>query len=169
MSLKFSVCSNCSYKNDKFIKKYIRYSTCVSHIIHTLNMPLILSFAFELSEIDNHTLDLNQYDNLIKYRSQIKSYIKYEFVFNNIPYQLYRIIFMKDYNHHTVYRNSCLNDEFNLVFHESYYCDDLIDNGKIELIPNLVFTEKLDKLIKYNPFIIIYIQNKLNLIILNVI
>jgi len=157
-STKFSVCYNCSYESDKKIKKDVRYSTCVTHIIHSLNMPFILTFAFELSKIDNDTGDLNQYDNLIKYRTQIKDFIKNEFVFNNITYKLYGIIFMKEYNHYTAYCNDCLTDDLNLVINESYYYDDLIDNGKIELITNLGFKQKLETIIKYNPFIIIYIK-----------
>jgi len=50
-NIKFSTCVNCSYDINKNIKKDIKYKTCVTHIIHSINMPSILSFIFELKEL----------------------------------------------------------------------------------------------------------------------
>jgi len=66
---------------------------------------------------------------------------------------------MKNNNHYNAFCNICLNDELNLNLNDSYYYDDLLDNGKIVLIKGINFDIKLNQIIDYNPFIIKYIKN----------
>jgi hypothetical protein len=66
---------------------------------------------------------------------------------------------MPNHNHYTAFCNICLNDELNLAINESYYYDDLLENGKIELIKGLNFDTKINQIIEFNPFIIIYIKD----------
>ena len=112
-------------------------------------MPYILSFVFELAKVSNDLNYLNQFDNLIKYRDSIKIFIKSEFLFNDNLYILYAIICVKINNHYTAYCNICLTNELHLNYNFSYYYDDLVDNGIIQLIDGLNFNEKLEKIIKY--------------------
>ena len=67
---------------------------------------------------------------------------------------------MKSNNHYSVYCNLCLTNELNLSVNSSYYYDDIIDNGKIILIKERDFDNKINILIKNNPFIKIYIKQK---------
>jgi hypothetical protein len=66
---------------------------------------------------------------------------------------------MPNHNHYTAFCNICLNDELNLAINESYYYDDLLENGKKELIKGLNFDTKINQIIEFNPFIIIYIKD----------
>ena len=109
-NINFSTCVNCSYDINKNIKKDIKYKACVTHTIHSVNIPTILSFIFELTEISSDINDLNQFDNLIKYRNIIKNFIKNEFIINDSHYKLYAIICMKNNNHYTAFCSICLND-----------------------------------------------------------
>ena len=60
LNIKFSICDKCSYDINKNIKNDNQFKTCASHTIHSVLIPFILLFAFELTEITSDKGDLNQ-------------------------------------------------------------------------------------------------------------
>ena len=121
LNIKFSICDKCSYDINKNIKNDNQFKTCVTHAIHSVIMPFVLLFAFELTEITTDIDDLNQFDNLIKYRNNIKNFIASYFIINDSHYKLYALICIPNHNHYTSFRNIRLNDELNTTLKESYY------------------------------------------------
>ena len=111
-----------------------------------------------MTSIDKDHNDIDQYNNLIKYRNNIKKFILEELNFNNVTYKFYGIIFMESSNHYTSYCNICLNGDLNLQINKSYYYNDLIENGKVHLIEADNFEKKFNRIIDYNPFIILFIK-----------
>ena len=81
------------------------------------------------------------------------------FEFNGIKYKFYGIIFMKSSNHYTSYCHINFMNELDLVKNNSYYYDDSIDDGKVSLIEGNNFKEKINSIINYNPFIILFIKD----------
>ena len=96
---------------------------------------------------------------MIKYRNNIKNFIASYFIINDSHYKLYALICIPNHNHYTSFWNICLNDELNIALNESYYYNDLLENGEIELIKGLNFETKLNQKIEFNPYIIIYIKD----------
>jgi hypothetical protein len=91
LNIKFSICDKCSYVIYKNIKNDNHFKTCVTHTIHGVLMPYILLFTFEFTEITTDKDDLNQFDNLIKYRNNIKNFITNEFIISDSHYKLYAL------------------------------------------------------------------------------
>ena len=65
---------------------------------------------------------------------------------------------MPSEDHYSSYCHLCLNNELNLETNKIYYYDGLINNGKIELVFG-DFSNKLNYIIKFNIFIVLYIKN----------
>ena len=66
---------------------------------------------------------------------------------------------MPNHNHYTVFRNIRLNGDLKIGLNESYYYHDLSENGETESTKGLNFDTKLNQIIGFNPFIIIYIKD----------
>jgi len=153
----YSACPNCSYEGkgkDKNLKKEEKYKYCLLQNYSNINLPKFLFFCFELSdEMEN---DDAQYHNLIKYRNNILNLIVEFFEFNGIKWSLLGIICMPKINHYSSFCCNCLNDSLNLIKGHSYYYDDMYNDGEVQLIDNSDFNKKIEKISKFNPFIIVY-------------
>ena len=66
---------------------------------------------------------------------------------------------MESSDHYMAYCYNCLTDDLNLTKNSSNYYDCLLNNRDIILINEGNFKNKIDKIIVYNPFIILYIKN----------
>ena len=63
---------------------------------------------------------------------------------------------MPNINHYSSFCYNCLNDSLNLIKGYSYYYDDMYNAGEVQLIDNSDFNKKIEKISKFNPFIIVY-------------
>ena len=59
-------------------------------------------------------------------------------------------------NHYSAYCHYNYSDKLNLKPGFSYYYDDLLENGKMELIEEKGFISKIEKISKFNQFILLY-------------
>ena len=124
-------------------------------ILSNVVFPVFISFAFELSS-DNDNDNNMQFSYLIHYRNQINKFIHEEFIFNDNEYKLNSIICFPSENHYTGYCHFCEIDDLNFKKGISYYYDDLVSNRLIDIINDSNYNDKINNIIKYNPFILIY-------------
>ena len=155
LSVTNSACINCSYDNEYNIKSDVKYSACLSNIISNVVFPDFLSFAFELSS-ENDNYNNMQFSYLIHYRNQIKKIIHEEFIFNDNKYKLNSIICFPSENLYTGYFHFCEIDDLDFKKGISYYYDDLVSNRSIDIINDSNYNDKINNILKYNPFILIY-------------
>ena len=152
-----TACAKCSYEGlgeTQNLKIEEKYHTCLTSYYSNLIMPKFMIFSLELSselEPDNH-----QFSNLKKYKNQIVDFNEEKFSFINLEYELLGIIFLPLISHYSAYCHYCYIEKLNLQLGKSYYYDDLVNKGKIELINESNFRNKIAFISKYNPFVLIY-------------
>ena len=154
-----SACENCSYvKNDYQkaidIKAGQLYKTCFTKTMTDIELPYILSFIFELTNLNDNT-DNTQHNNLQKFSDIYIKLIKEKLFLFNEYYELIGIIFMPSVNHYSALVYNTTNVNLNIL-NKTIYNDDTENNSQMVFIDFENFDNLIYKLKDKYIYLVLY-------------
>jgi len=154
-----SACENCSYVKDDYqktidIKAGQLYKTCFTKTMTDIELPYILSFIFELTNLNDNT-DNTQHNNLQKFSDIYIKLIKEKLFLFNEYYELIGIIFMPSVNHYSALVYNTTNVNLNIL-NKTIYNDDTENNSQMVFIDFENFDNLIYKLKDKYIYLVLY-------------